>query len=842
MYARLIVVVGLTILFAVGCSGASDPISPDNANSERFESTMLPDCYQTTGIDQNRSLIGIWRVRISDDPVSVEVLPMRSVEIHLNAVRLLEVTACQDCLAISNIFVSPPNDVTADLTIRHPYPGLNEFTAFDPRGIFISGYDYTFPESGRNASIGTTTPKMVNADGYTTLYNPTEFPDTLPGPPALKYIPGKFAKGGDLSATLNPYIAYSKDKPRRMLEAGTQETRTVQLYVPSFPIEFGYAVDGCWADPGGPVTDPENDFPPEANCHEAYEINVGMESSMKPHPGSSEQLRVEIFDHQGQDTIQSVTAEAPALFTGTIPLDFSGPTVDGGFLYLGTVTNANGAGVGEYPLLVRTIDTSVDPNIGQIDAWQIYTVKIDTGWTLTWGGDMDDKGVSVAVDDSENSYVGGHFRGEVDFDPGPGEDIRIADDNHDSVFISKFDAEGNHIWTQIWSCGLYDTLRMALVDGLTVDNFGDVYFTGTFRGYVDFDPGPDEDKYTAGANACDMYLCKLDTDGNYQWTRVWGGGEYKKDCTGVATDATEFIYVTGEFENVVDFDPGYGLCNRSSNGDVDSFVTKFKSDGTWLWVETWGGADEDRPEAICTDTLGNIYIAGYFAGEADFDPGSGSDTHYPNGFIDAFLSSLDGSGNYQWAGTWGGDHNDACNNVTVDNSDGIYVTGFFSDTVDFDPGPDEYNKSSHGECDAFLSKFSSDGGFLMARTWGGSSSDMGYGVAVNSSGDVFVTGYFRELVDFDPSTGDDIHNSNAASSDGFLCKYSAVGFYQWVRTWGSADDDMSYSIGADNSQNVYVTGYFFDEVDFDPGDGIELHASNGSSDVYLSKFPPDGYW
>ena len=109
---------------------------------------------------------------------------------------------------------------------------------------------------------------------YTNLFNPTEFPETLPGPPAFKYTPGKYSNSDDLSATLNAFVAYERDEPRRMFALGTLSTRTIPLRVPDGPFEFGYAVDACWKKVDGEVTDPVADFPPDANCLEPYRLEV----------------------------------------------------------------------------------------------------------------------------------------------------------------------------------------------------------------------------------------------------------------------------------------------------------------------------------------------------------------------------------------------------------------------------------------------------------------------------------------------------------------------------------------------------------------------------------------
>ena len=312
----------------------------------------------------------------------------------------------------------------------------------------ITGADYYFPEFNKWIARGDTIPKLLLPNGYTNLYNPTEFGGSF-GPKILKYIKGKYATGGNLNATLNPYIAFHRDSPRRMFEAGGMETRTIWLQLPSGPLELGYAVDACWTYVDK-VSDPVTDFPPEANCLEAYDVNVQIGSGMEPVQGSSEPMEIVVFDHQGLSTISAVLIEAPDLFDGVKQVNYSEDVGPDNYLFKGSLTNEKGAPVGDYPLLIRVIDTAKDANLGQVDAWFMYTVKVGgaKGWVRTWGGPANgfggtpDAGNSVAVDKSGNIYVGGTFYLTVDFDPGSGVDNHTAVAKSD-VSLSKFKPNGD---------------------------------------------------------------------------------------------------------------------------------------------------------------------------------------------------------------------------------------------------------------------------------------------------------------------------------------------------------------------------------------------------------------
>jgi hypothetical protein len=811
-------ILAVLILIFTGCSRSSlqNPATPLDQTS-----------FRPTG-ETSRHLWGIWDVYISADRESAEAVPVRTSEMHINAVRLLEVAPCNTCLKIGNVHITGPKELSADLTITHPFPGLLKYTGFDVRGIFISQADYTFPSSGRKIALGDSVPRMLNPDGFTTLFNPTDFPPTTPA--ALGYIPGKHSTGGELTSTLNPYVAYRKDAPRCMFEAGGTETKTVKIHAPAGPLHFGYAIDGSWT-PVDNVIDPEKDFPPDANCLEAHKINVEIGPGLTSAVGSEAPISLTVYDHQGKDTISSVTVEAPDLFAGEVSLSFSTVLPDVGCLYTGAISNQLGA-AGDSALLVRAIDTSSDPTLGGIDAWQIAALSLNEpkGWARVWGNSAYDRGYGVAVDGFGNVYVTGQYSGNCDFDPGQGVDKHIG--GLTSVFLSKFDSSGNYQWARTWGGGGYDNGT-----GVAVDEFGNVYVIGGFHYTVDFDPGPGVDNHTSPDIQTDAFLSKFDSSGNFKWARTWG--EPGIDAgTGVAVDASGNVYATGEYFGTADFDPGPGVDEHSSFGNTDIFLSKFDSSGNFKWARTWGGTDDDSGGGISADGSGNAYVTGFFMDTVDFDPGPGVDNHLSDAARNVFLSKFDSSGNFIWARTWGGTSSASGPEVTVDGYANAYVTGRFCGMVDFDPGPGVDNHSSYGNEDVFLSKFDSSGNFLWARTWGGQWDDDGNGVSVDVYGNTYVTGFFQDTVDFDPGSGVDNHSSYKYSWGFFLSKFDPSGNFLWARTWWSG---VGYGVAVDGSGNAYATGQSIGDVDFDPGPGVDKHYHFGYG-IFLTKFPPDGNW
>jgi hypothetical protein len=293
----------------------------------------------------------------------------------------------------------------------------------------------------------------------------------------------------------------------------------------------------------------------------------------------------------------------------------------------------------------------------------------------------------------------------------------------------------------------------------------------------------------------------------------------------------------------VDFDPGSGVDEHTSAGSNDVFLSKLDGSGNFLWALTWGssGVYGDGGHGVSVDGSNNILVAGMFDGTADFDPGPSVDEHASAGNHDIFLSKFDGSGNFVRAQTWGGSEDDWGNGVALDGSGNSFVIGVFSGTADFDPGASLDEHVSIGDQDIFLSKFDSGGDFAWARTWGGTDPDTGTSVAADGSGNVYVTGFFRQTVDFDPGPGVDEHTPAVSQFDDvFLSKFDSGGNFIRALTWGGSFPDRGQGVAVDGYDNVYVAGTFAMTADFDPGPGEDSHTALGESDAFLSALDIDG--
>jgi hypothetical protein len=410
--------------------------------------------------------------------------------------------------------------------------------------------------------------------------------------------------------------------------------------------------------------------------------------------------------------------------------------------------------------------------------------------------------------------------------------ITISNDSPDqSDFTLTLTGKTLYQWTKTMDGGSITT------GPININTDGSILITGNFSGTVDFDPGTGEDNETS-AGSSDIFITDFNPDESYGWTETMGGTSTDNGLS-VVTDKLGYIYVLGNFRGTADFGPELVPDVKSSNGEGDISLSLFDPDNAFLWTKTIGGSGDDWGYSIVADSDGNIYITGMFAGTVDFDPETGIDNKISAGSSDIFLTKFNSDGSYAWTKTIGGSSSDISYSATIDPSDNVYITGMFSETVDFDPGTDIDNKISNGSYDIFLTKFNSDGSYAWTKTMGGSHEDNGSSITTDSSGNVFVTGLFKNTVDFDPGTGSDNKTSNGGY-DIFTTKFSPDGSYAWTRTIGGAEDDRSWALATDSSGNLFVTGAFRGTPDFDPGADEDNIASHGLSDIFLTKINSDG--
>ncbi len=405
-------------------------------------------------------------------------------------------------------------------------------------------------------------------------------------------------------------------------------------------------------------------------------------------------------------------------------------------------------------------------------------------WSQRFGGLGDDGAFAGAVDGADNFIMTGSFRNTADFGGG---DLTSA--GLDDIFIAKFDDGGGHLWSRRFGGTGIDRCR-----GVATDGTGNVFVTGHFQNTVNFGGG---DLTSAGGN--DIFIAKFDADGDHLWSQRFGSTGVDI-CVGVATDGAGNVFVTGWFQNTVNFGGG----DLTSAGDYDVVVAKYDTDGSHLWSHSFGGTGYDFGWALAVDGAGNAIVTG-----------------------SGFLAKYGSNGTPLW------NHSYAVMGfaIATDEAGNVIFTGSFYNTVNL--GGEDL--TSAGGPDIFVAKYDTDGNHLWSRRFGGGGGgddDEGLSIATDGNYNVVVAGRFGGSADF----GGGIFTS-VGEEDMFIAKYNASGDHLWSMTFGGAGWEKPNGLAIDGGGSVLVAGTFEGTVNFG---GEDLTTAGGGGyccdDIFMAKY------
>ena len=402
----------------------------------------------------------------------------------------------------------------------------------------------------------------------------------------------------------------------------------------------------------------------------------------------------------------------------------------------------------------------------------IYVVKLNSVGDLLWGkrvgGTGTDGARDVTVAANGDLIITGRFDGTVDFNPNAGTLNIGVGASGQYGFVWRLSGAGNTVWAKFWR---------GSGAGVSVDEApdGSIHVAGSFLGTINGAVTNELALNMTSLGDRDACFFKLTSNGVLLWAgRV--GGAPENDYAHVIRATTDGVVVGGDFSpggfgSVVDFNPGPGTVNRQGIGNSDGYVLKLDEDGNYVWVDILGSLQPDHLYGMDVDADDNIWITGIFRDVMDANPGTGVNNLTSAGNDDGFLIKLNNTGGYLWSGRVGGTVVDNSTNVLVGADDGVYVTGSFYGTADFDPTNGTSNLNSSGTNDGFVYKVNTDGTFAWARRVGGPQSDGISGIDVSATGGVVLTGSFRGNVDLDPNAGESFFDTeDLADGDAFLIK------------------------------------------------------------------------
>jgi len=366
---------------------------------------------------------------------------------------------------------------------------------------------------------------------------------------------------------------------------------------------------------------------------------------------------------------------------------------------------------------------------------------VETYFLSVIGGAGTDIGNSIGVGASSKIFVSGR----TDSTGAGGTD----------AYLAKYDDSQTLAWQRVLGGASTD-----ISEALDFDSAGNIYFAG----YTSSD----------GQGSDDWLFAKYNSSGTIQFQKTLGGGNFDR-AESVHVDSSDNVFIVGRTRS-------------AGQGNDDRLVVKYDTSGTVQWQRILGNADADRALGISSDSSDNIYVVGSTA-----STGAGS--------TDSLLVKYDTSGTVQWQRVLGGASSETGNAVVVDSSDNIYISGFTSST-------------GTGELDLLVAKYNSSGTLQWQKALGGTGSDQGISITVDSSDNIYLLGQ---------TTG----ATGTASNKFAIAKYNSSGTIQWQRKLGGTGSDQGISITVDSSDNIYAIG----QTD---------STGAGGTDILIAKVPNDG--
>jgi hypothetical protein len=440
----------------------------------------------------------------------------------------------------------------------------------------------------------------------------------------------------------------------------------------------------------------------------------------------------------------------------------------------------------------------------------------DFAWGRSAGGHGDDvaRAVSVAADDS--IFVTGTVEGTATFGAAEAKEVALTSYDATDAFIAKYRPDGTLCWARLIGGAGADS-----GNGVAATSDGGVIVTGSIATSVTLTVG-EEPVTLVSAGGDDIFIAKLDGDGELLWLRRAGG--FDNDVGhDVAATPSGGAFVTGEFQREASFPDGAPQDQSIDYfGASDIFVASYDAFGRVQWLQRAGGNGMNSGNAIAVAADGSALVTGEFRQKAHFGLGEANPASVTAmSGADIFVAKYRPDGSFAWVRRAGSSTSDDISDDvgwdiagTPDN--GMFVTGEFGSSATFGVGePNQATLVATGMDAAFVVKLDAWGRTLWAQGSAGTLSDVGTGVAVSASGGALITGRFHRNTVFAGNGGSGIALVSEGPNDIFLAEYDDSGRLAWAeRAGGYSADDVGYGIAVASDGSVVVSGTFSDRAIF----------------------------
>lgn len=476
--------------------------------------------------------------------------------------------------------------------------------------------------------------------------------------------------------------------------------------------------------------------------------------------------------------------------------------------YTGTATAYNSDGT--------TFSTTIGNSGGEV-----FVVKYNSAGFVQWwariGSPAADSTGGIAIDSSGNVYAsfqGGSTTGAITVYNAAGSSFgTLANVGLADTCIIKYNSVGAVQWARRLASTGSDGIR-----GVSIGSNNDLYAIGSFG-------GSQLSVYSAStlvstipnAGLIDGFVVKYNQNGAPQWTaRI--GSTADDSALGTSTDSSGNVYVTGAtgagvtttFYNA----DGSAFATTLTSTGTDAYLAKYSTDGAVLWVAAISSTGTDVGYAVSTDSSGNVYVTGA-GGTATVTAKNADGTSFSPSLTssagDAFVVKYNSSGFVQWNTRIASTSDDAGFAIKTDLNGDVYVTGqtgvSVTTTVYNADGNTFQTLSTLTDRDTFLVKYNTSGVGQWCARIGGTGADVGYGLAIDSSNNVYIVGSggSANVSAYNSGGGSAFGTvANAGAGDAFIVKYNSSGTGQWITRIASTLQDTAYSISTDGLNNLYL--------------------------------------
>jgi gliding motility-associated-like protein len=434
-------------------------------------------------------------------------------------------------------------------------------------------------------------------------------------------------------------------------------------------------------------------------------------------------------------------------------------------------------------------------------------------WGINTFSQFTNEANDVELNNNQEAYITGYITGETAFNSSnvvPG-----AAGNGD-IYIAKYSPAGTLIWKKTFGGNYSDRAY-----DLAVGPDQNIVVTGQFFGTVTFG----STTLTSVGNSKDIFVVKLDPQGDVIWARS-EGGSMAENAYGITVDHQNNVILTGQFQGTASIGGNSFTSAIDPNNNLysfDLFVSKYDSNGNPLWSLNGTASYEDRGLAVAVDAQNNIFLTGQFSKTFSF----ASNTYQNQGYNIGFLCKLNPAGQLQFFNQMKAGLTSPYD-LEVNSDNNVIVSGDFLGNMNYYDATGMHGIQNPFEKQIFILKTANNGNYLWDYTLGSNNDLSSRSVSIDLHKDIFVTGYFKcdlsQLQDSSTATFNSV-----GFKDAYLLKVNDSGDHEYIKHFGGKMDDEGHGVAVYQNDEPKICGSFTKDLNFAPSNNFTTTANNNYS-------------